>query len=56
VTNYLVVWRIAKGYHAMADSRLPCHGGLKAAMPWQIPGQQELMADSSRNAYSRFAM
>jgi hypothetical protein len=41
----------------MADRRLPCHGRfLDAPVLWQIPGQQELIADSSRHAYGRFAM
>jgi hypothetical protein len=41
----------------MADSQIAgAYGRFKAAIPWQIPGQQELMADSSRRAYGRFAM
>jgi hypothetical protein len=52
----MVVWRI-EGCHAMADSMLPCYGRFPdASVPWQIPGQQELIADSSRHAYGRFAM
>jgi hypothetical protein len=29
----------------MVDCRLPCHGRFHAAMSWQIPRRQELMAD-----------
>jgi hypothetical protein len=39
----------------MADSRLLYHGGFKATIPWRIPGQHELMADSSRHDYGRLA-
>jgi hypothetical protein len=38
----------------MADSTLPCHGRFRAAMPWQIPRRQELIADSTLPCHGRF--
>jgi hypothetical protein len=40
-------WHITGRIHAMADSQTAgAYGRFHAAMPWQIPRRQELMADS----------